>query len=79
MSPEHAFYGKFSVKSDVFSMGVLLLEVVSGRKNRGFHHSDHPQNLLGHVGENSEMLFSLHQLLTQRDENYASLSFNMNG
>ncbi|XP_059591525.1 G-type lectin S-receptor-like serine/threonine-protein kinase SD1-1 [Vitis vinifera] len=49
MSPEYAFYGKFSVKSDVFSMGVLLLEIVSGRKNRGFHHSDHPQNLLGHA------------------------------
>jgi hypothetical protein len=29
--------GVFSVKSDVFSFGVLVLEVVSGRKNRGIY------------------------------------------
>ncbi|KAL2472606.1 G-type lectin S-receptor-like serine/threonine-protein kinase [Forsythia ovata] len=49
MSPEYAVDGKYSVKSDVFSFGVLLLEIVSGRKNRTFHHSDHHHNLLGHA------------------------------
>jgi len=49
MSPEYAFDGKFSVKSDVFSLGVLLLEIVSGKRNRGFCHPDHEHNLLGHV------------------------------
>ncbi|XP_073056028.1 cysteine-rich receptor-like protein kinase 44 isoform X1 [Primulina eburnea] len=33
MSPEYARYGHFSVKSDVFSFGVLVLEIVSGQKN----------------------------------------------
>lgn len=51
MSPEYAIDGKFSVKSDVFSFGVLVLETVSGKKNRGFHHPDHLHNLLGHVGK----------------------------
>lgn len=49
MSPEYAFDGKFSVKSDVFSLGVVLLEIVSGKRNRGFCHPDHQHNLLGHA------------------------------
>ncbi|KAK3424072.1 hypothetical protein EUGRSUZ_F00848 [Eucalyptus grandis] len=53
MSPEYAFDGKFSVKSDIFSFGVLLLEIVSGKRNRGFCHPNHHHNLLGHP----EMLF----------------------
>ena len=36
MSPEYVIDGHFSVKSDVFSFGVVLLEIVSGKKNRGF-------------------------------------------
>ncbi|CAL5344768.1 unnamed protein product [Camellia sinensis] len=49
MSPEYAIDGHFSVKSDVFSFGVLVLETVSGKKNRGFYHPDHDLNLLGHA------------------------------
>lgn len=49
MAPEYAIDGKFSVKSDVFSLGVLLLEIISGKKNRGFVHPDHHHNLLGHA------------------------------
>ncbi|CAM8947027.1 unnamed protein product [Rhodiola kirilowii] len=36
MSPEYAIDGQFSVKSDVFSFGVLVLEIISGTRNRGF-------------------------------------------
>ncbi|KAL0320735.1 UNVERIFIED_CONTAM: G-type lectin S-receptor-like serine/threonine-protein kinase SD1-1 [Sesamum radiatum] len=46
---EYAIDGKFSVKSDVFSMGVLLLEIVSGKRNRGFTYCDHHHSLLGHA------------------------------
>ncbi|PIM97973.1 Serine/threonine protein kinase [Handroanthus impetiginosus] len=49
MSPEYAIDGKFSVKSDIFSMGVVILEIVSGKKNRGFNHHDHYHGLLGHA------------------------------
>ncbi|KAL8509729.1 hypothetical protein ACS0TY_016802 [Phlomoides rotata] len=50
MAPEYAIAGNFSVKSDIFSMGVLLLEIVSGKKNRGFECSnDHFHSLLGHA------------------------------
>ncbi|ONI09193.1 hypothetical protein PRUPE_5G222800 [Prunus persica] len=33
MAPEYAMHGYLSVKTDVFSYGVLVLEIVSGRKN----------------------------------------------
>ncbi|XP_055960599.1 G-type lectin S-receptor-like serine/threonine-protein kinase At4g27290 [Mercurialis annua] len=49
MSPEYAIDGIMSVKSDVFSFGVLVLEIISGKRNRGFIHSDHQLNLLGHA------------------------------
>ncbi|XP_061993787.1 probable receptor-like protein kinase At1g11050 [Rosa rugosa] len=47
MSPEYARYGHFSEKLDVFSFGVLLLEIVSGRKNSAFYHLEHPLTLAG--------------------------------
>ena len=37
MAPEYAMEGLYSIKSDVFSFGVLLLEILSGRKNSGFY------------------------------------------
>ncbi|KAI3742644.1 hypothetical protein L1987_60336 [Smallanthus sonchifolius] len=48
ISPEYAVNGLYSVKLDIFSFVVLVLEIVSGKKNRGFVHEDHDDNLLGH-------------------------------
>ncbi|PRQ54886.1 putative protein kinase RLK-Pelle-DLSV family [Rosa chinensis] len=47
MSPEYARYGHFSEKSDVFSFGVLLLEIVSGKKNAVFYRSERSLTLAG--------------------------------
>jgi hypothetical protein len=49
MAPEYAIDGLFSVKSDVFSFGILLLEIVSGKRNRRVVHSNQSLNLIGHV------------------------------
>ncbi|CAL5393105.1 unnamed protein product [Camellia sinensis] len=49
MSPEYAVDGLFSVKLDVFNFGVLVLEIMSRKKKRGFYHPDHHLNLLGHA------------------------------
>ncbi|KAJ4967607.1 hypothetical protein NE237_019456 [Protea cynaroides] len=51
MSPEYALDGFFSVKSDVFSFGVVLLEIISGKKNTGFYQSEHSLSLLGYAWE----------------------------
>ncbi|BBN69003.1 S-locus lectin protein kinase family protein [Prunus dulcis] len=47
MSPEYAVDGRFSEKSDVFSFGVMLFEIISGKKNIAFFEADHSLNLLG--------------------------------
>ncbi|KAK2414153.1 G-type lectin S-receptor serine/threonine-protein kinase [Trifolium repens] len=49
MSPEYAMQGLFSEKSDVFSFGVLILEIVTGRRNSNFYDKEHAMSLLGSV------------------------------
>ncbi|KAG9452525.1 hypothetical protein H6P81_005429 [Aristolochia fimbriata] len=49
MSPEYAMEGRFSEKSDIFSLGVLLLEIVSGKKNTSFYNNEDSLNLLSHA------------------------------
>ncbi|XP_035835573.1 G-type lectin S-receptor-like serine/threonine-protein kinase At4g27290 isoform X3 [Helianthus annuus] len=49
MAPEYAGDGTFSIKTDVYSFGVLVLEIVCGEKNRGFTHKEHGNNLIGHA------------------------------
>ncbi|XP_028792105.1 putative receptor-like protein kinase At4g00960 [Neltuma alba] len=33
IAPEYAKHGRFSMKSDIFSLGVLILEIISGKRN----------------------------------------------
>ncbi|KAD7477483.1 hypothetical protein E3N88_00619 [Mikania micrantha] len=46
MAPEYAMHGQFSVKSDVFSYGVLVLEMITGQKNRCFEIGECKEDLL---------------------------------
>lgn len=46
MAPEYAMRGKLSVKADVYSFGVLVLEIVSGRKSSDQKFPDEAQSLL---------------------------------
>nr|GMD86349.1 cysteine-rich receptor-like protein kinase 25 [Ipomoea batatas]GME17909.1 cysteine-rich receptor-like protein kinase 25 [Ipomoea batatas] len=51
MSPEYAMHGEFSVKSDVFSLGVILLEIITGKKNRNISKENRTVDLLGYAWE----------------------------
>ncbi|KAM5586774.1 hypothetical protein ABKV19_005614, partial [Rosa sericea] len=51
MSPEYAMEGAFSIKSDIYSFGVMMLEIVSGRKNNSFYNDDRVLNIVGYAWE----------------------------
>uniref|UniRef100_K3ZD64 Serine-threonine/tyrosine-protein kinase catalytic domain-containing protein n=1 Tax=Setaria italica TaxID=4555 RepID=K3ZD64_SETIT len=46
MAPEYAMRGLYSVKSDVFSFGVLVLEIVTGRRNGGSYNTEQDIDLI---------------------------------
>ncbi|KAK3433341.1 hypothetical protein EUGRSUZ_D00844 [Eucalyptus grandis] len=52
MAPEYAMHGLFSVKTDVFSFGVLLLEIISGQKSCRFCNGDTTEDLLSYAWRN---------------------------
>ena len=49
MSPEYVIFGKYLTKSDVFSFGVMLLEIMSGKKNNDSYQNHPSLTLIGHV------------------------------
>ncbi|KAL5579109.1 hypothetical protein UlMin_011551 [Ulmus minor] len=89
MAPEYAMLGQFSVKSDVFSFGVLILEIISGQKNNSFRHGNHAWKIwkdgtasnlvdpLMRIGSTSEVIRCIHIGLLCVQENAADRP-NMN-
>ena len=51
MAPEYAMQGQLSVKADVYSFGVLLLEIMSGWKNNDVNIPYEMENLLEWVSD----------------------------
>ncbi|CAL9015265.1 unnamed protein product [Prunus brigantina] len=52
MAPEYAIHGRFSVKSDVFSFGVLVLEILSGKRISSFQNGENEEDLLSYAWRN---------------------------
>lgn len=49
MAPEYAMEGLYSIKSDVFGFGALLLEIITGKHNASFYYSKSAPSLLAYV------------------------------
>ncbi|KAF1880570.1 hypothetical protein Lal_00011629 [Lupinus albus] len=49
MSPEYAMHGQFSVKSDVFSFGVMVLEIISGKRKGSSSESECVEDIRKHA------------------------------
>ncbi|CAL4986942.1 unnamed protein product [Urochloa decumbens] len=73
MAPEYASQGIFSIKSDVFSFGVLMLEVVSGKRSSCFHGYGDFINLLGHAWQLWKDRLWLHLADPSLDTEYHSV------
>lgn len=59
MSPEYAMHGQFSIKSDVFSFGVLVLEIVSGQRNVCIQNGESVEDLLTLVCDSNSSCISI--------------------
>ncbi|KAG7560002.1 Protein kinase domain [Arabidopsis thaliana x Arabidopsis arenosa] len=49
MSPEYAWTGTHSEKSDMYSFGVLMLEIISGKEISSFSHGKEEKNLVAYA------------------------------
>ncbi|CAN8244988.1 unnamed protein product [Cochlearia groenlandica] len=52
MAPEYVMHGEFSFKTDVYSFGVLVLEIITGKKNSCFNNEDNMEDLLSFAWRN---------------------------
>lgn len=68
MAPEYAMEGLFSAKSDVFSFGVIVLEIISGKKNSGFDLAKHVI-LLNYAPDQTNLHFSSFKIPIKFNEN----------
>jgi len=49
MSPEYVMRGQYSIKSDVFSFGILVIEIVTGQKNNGHYFDEQNEDVVSIV------------------------------
>ncbi|XP_027364924.1 cysteine-rich receptor-like protein kinase 25 [Abrus precatorius] len=74
MSPEYAMFGQFSEKSDVFSYGVVILEIITGKRNANSYESNHiSKGLMSYVWRNWKEQTPLSIVDANMKENYSQV------
>ena len=77
MAPEYVVHGRFSVKLDVFSFGVLILEILSGKRISSFQNGENEEDLLSYVSMNIRFyitkLFCYQKTITRQSSIISSL------
>ncbi|KAM4113198.1 hypothetical protein ACJW30_05G201400 [Castanea mollissima] len=76
MPTEYAMYGQFSIKIDIFSFGILLLEILCGKKNTSFYTSDATENLLSYAWKHWKGGTSLELLDPTIRDSYSEIEVN---
>ncbi|KAL2927773.1 Cysteine-rich receptor-like protein kinase 19 [Bienertia sinuspersici] len=71
MAPEYVVSGHISIKSDIFSYGVILLEIVSGLRNRGSNLDE--VNLVSYVWKLWSEGNQLNLVDTALENNYSTI------
>ncbi|XP_014510523.1 cysteine-rich receptor-like protein kinase 25 isoform X2 [Vigna radiata var. radiata] len=77
MSPEYLILGRFSEKSDVFSFGVMVLEIITGKKNSSSYDSNRiTYDLLSYVWRQWNDHVTLDILDPSMKENFSEIEVN---
>ncbi|KAK7314905.1 hypothetical protein VNO77_33435 [Canavalia gladiata] len=74
ISPEYAMFGQFSERSDIFSLGVIILEIITGKKSLNSHKSHcTDDNLFNYVWKQWRNQTPLKVLDSKMKENYSKV------